>query len=147
MAYWSVRTVNGLCTLFLMLSVATRYFNRPSRIQQHFAALSYRIYLLHMAVVFLVQFMFWNLPGLPTAAVLMGTIVVSLAASYAIAVALNGPAAWYAAWIRGRAVGITADGRPPFSAAVVHGAAGVEAPHASALAARQTTAADENAAG
>jgi glucans biosynthesis protein C len=102
LTYWSVKTICCTCYLFLMLSFAVRYCNRPSRIQRHFASISYRVYLVHLVIVFLVQFAFWNLPGASAGEVLIGTVASTLILSYLAAIGLGPLAAWYAAWTTGR---------------------------------------------
>jgi glucans biosynthesis protein C len=102
LAYWSVKTICCTCYLFLMLSFAVRYCNQPSRIQWHFASISYRVYLVHLVVVFLVQFAFWNFPGASAGVVLIGTAALTLILTYLAAISLSPLAVWYAAWTGGR---------------------------------------------
>ena len=73
-----------------------RYCSQSSVVQRHLARISYRVYLVHFAVVSCVQFAFLRMPNLSPCFTLFGTIVVSLALTYLFAAALMLPARWYA---------------------------------------------------
>lgn len=94
--YWIVKAASCLVFLGFFLSFMLRYFNRTSRIHGYLAAASYRVYLVHIAVVSCVQFAFLKMPELPPYVTLLGTIVVSLAVTYCVVAALTVPAQWYA---------------------------------------------------
>jgi peptidoglycan/LPS O-acetylase OafA/YrhL len=88
------RALCCVCYLGLFTSIALRWFNRPSPIQQHFAAISYRVYLTHIFVVCLVQFVFLRITNLSAYATFFGTLVVSFVGSYVVAIAVPRLAVW-----------------------------------------------------
>jgi hypothetical protein len=84
----------GMSVLGMLLSLGVRSFARPSTFRRHLAANSYRIYLLHFAIVILVQFLFLHWPGLPPLVVLVCVSGLSLALSYLAAVVFGWAVAW-----------------------------------------------------
>jgi glucans biosynthesis protein C len=110
--FWALRTLACLGWFGLLFSVWSSYCNRRSKLQDHFASLSYRVYLMHMVIVTLVQVLILRLPGLNPWVVLLGTAFLSLTLTYLLALALTKPAKIYAKWTR---VGGSSGNRLPYS--------------------------------
>jgi hypothetical protein len=91
---WLVRLCLCASFLVLMLKFGLRFCNYESRVHKHLAANSYRMYLLHPAIVVLVQlpFLYWE--QLDRYTVFFGTIVLSLAATYVVSVLLGAVWQW-----------------------------------------------------
>jgi peptidoglycan/LPS O-acetylase OafA/YrhL len=54
----TVRTFLGLAWLVLLLSLTQRYWNRPTKSDQNLAASSYYIYIIHLPIVVIFQYLF-----------------------------------------------------------------------------------------
>jgi glucans biosynthesis protein C len=85
-AVWFLRYCACLSSLVLLLTFGLRYGNSPHRVHQHLAKHSISFYLLHPAVVAVVQLGFLLWTDLDWATTLIGTCAVSLVATYAVSV-------------------------------------------------------------
>ena len=91
---WLVRLILcGQSCLVLILIFGMRYLNRPHAIHRHLAHNSYRMYLLHPAVVVWVQLAFWCRPNLDWLTTFIGTGMLSLLVTCLVSVLIG--LAWH----------------------------------------------------
>jgi peptidoglycan/LPS O-acetylase OafA/YrhL len=93
-AVWLVRYFVCASSFVLLMKAGMYLWNAPSKIHRHLAANSYRIYLLHMSVVVLVQLAFYRWTSLDWVTTLIGTMVLSLLGSYVVSVAAGAAGQW-----------------------------------------------------
>ncbi len=93
-ALWFLRYCVCASCFVVLLSFGLRYWNSPRPIHQHLAANSYRFYILHPAIVVLVQLGFYCWTDLSWQTTLAGTILFSLLATYLVSVLVGAVSRW-----------------------------------------------------
>ncbi len=96
--HWCYRVVLCLAFLGAFIAYAQRYANRPNTWNQHLAANSYKIYLLHMVVVIMLQWLFLLWVDGPTYVKFVTVSLLSIALSYVAAICIPKPSTLARLW-------------------------------------------------